>query len=450
MSYVRSLVAFLVMLLAVPAFAQAEEKAPDSEAADPPKLEVVLIDSDPRDKGRALKPIEKALEARDDVKVTSEKDFLESAKERDVTLETLRKGSEREKHEKEIAAAMNDAGIEVVIVVDAIKKRRYAQAVVLGPKGRELADIRERISRLKNNKRVDKYILNEAFKVAEAEVLEYREMVAQKREEERRKAEEEQRRQAAAEAAAASESELAAKVDVEDEVSDTSNPAFTLTVSGFVGQRSFSAEAAESSYLIEHTAPLAGASAELGVRLATFGAGTLGFEAQGDYAPMSVEFVADGGDPFTVSGHHVAGRGEFAYRHRFGSAFARVGVGADAVSSTLDPNSFFTGSRYIAGRATLGGGFGQADGFLVQVNGGVLPVLANNISGQAYGETDGIGIAYTGQARISYALTNSLSMQLGYDMRLYSNSFDEPTLASSTVNTSDLIHGGTIGIGYRM
>ncbi len=441
MSHVRSLLyLFVTFLLMFPAVAAA--------ADDEPKTTIVIIDSDPGDKGRAFKPLDKALSGRKDVKVTSEAEFLESAKERGVTLETLRKGSAREKNEEPIANAMADAGIEVLIVVDAIKKRRYAQAVVLGPKGKELADIRERISRIRKTSGANKHVLNKAIKAAQPEVAAHREMLRKKAEAERLAAAKADEK--TAKAASAEDAEVAASMEVaQEQPESTGEPFMMLSVAGLLGQRSFSAEAAESSYAIDHSVPLAGATMELGLTLARFGNGLIGFEAQGDYAPMSVEFVADGGEPFTVSGHHVAGRGELVYRHRFGAAFTRIGFGADAVSSTLDPNSYFTGTRYIAGRGTIGAGFGDVNGFMVELNGGVLPVFSNNTSGQAYGEAP-LALAYTGQGRIRLAFTSAIGMQLGYDLRLYSNTYEEPPLASSAVEASDLIHGGNIGLTIRL
>lgn len=434
----------VLLLLLVLSFGVAQDASADAQT-EQPKLQVVIIDSDPRDDGKAYEPISRALEVRSDVRVRSEKDFLESAKTQRVTLETLRKGSEREEAEERIAGAMEDAGVEVLIVVDAITKRRVAQAVVLGPKGRELGDIREPIAKLDSNTDVDRLILDEAFAVAAPDVAQHRQKLARRAQE----AERAERARLEAEQQAAVSTDGTGEVTAQSEVEGAASekgPGVVLQVGLLVGQRNFEADAADSPYAVSSSTPLLGGTARLGLRIVEFSSGEVRIDGRASYAPLSVQFVADGGDPFTVTGHHVTGRAELGYRHWFGNVFSGLKLGSDAVSSTLDPNSYFTGSRYISGLAGLEFGLLTAGGVGVSVEGGILPVLDSNVSGDAYGPADTIDIAYFGDAAIGYAVTGSIALEVGYGVRAYSSRYDEPTIAMSPVSSSDFIHGGNLSV----
>lgn len=241
----------------------------------------------------------------------------------------------------------------------------------------------------------------------------------------------------------------AAQADAGPPEVGATRPGLVLGVGLLVGQRRFAASAPDSTYSVEHAAPLAGARGSARLRLVRLGNGEVWSTLQGAYAPMSVEMAVDGAEPFSVSGHHLTGRATLGYRHWAGALYVGAELGADAVSSTLAPNSYFTGSRYLSLLGMLGGGY-QGDAIGLGASVGLLPVVGNNTSGNAYGETSGLGLAYTGRASLSVMLTATFGVELGYHLRLYPTDYAEPTLAATPVATDDLIHGGSLSVILRL
>lgn len=449
----RSLVALLVAVFSLLAVLMVPEVA----SADEPPLRLSFINSAAKGGEAAHGTINDFLVASDDIAVTDAKEIWARAEELGLEEKDFRSSALREQNADLFRDLMKGLDIEALMVLDVFSRGRTAQIVVIGPSGREVADVREeglRSGRVSKGQAKD--MLKRSFAELVPAVRDFRDAGGWKTEEEEvvdenldllgdgaEAGEGAGEEEEADEALSLKEQVVAEKRDLSGLIDER----FRLRVGALIGQRNLEMSGDAGAFNLGHQSPFLGFGGRLDGALANFGSSALGFRVFGGYAPFTTIF-----------------RGDVEY----GSAFARIGAelryllplaptlrldlfgGAEATSVTIEQNPSYTGHRYISGRAGAGVFF-KAGPVDLHLGGGVLPVFATNNSDDAYGSTD-FNLGYEANAGLEFAITEAIAASIDYTLHYYGPEYSEPVLevGDGPIASSDLMHLGLISIGYAL
>jgi hypothetical protein len=425
----------------------------------PLRVAVLLTDAD--DSSGAYDALVDALQGDGEIEVIDPERVFVASDAREVDREDYRKGSRREALESTFRSVMSESGVDAMVLIDMISKGRRVQAVVIGPDGSELADIRASTNKvLASEGGLRAEVLGPALSEIRS-VVERRPAAA--------------KAQGSANQNSADQNSANQRDRSEPSTADSAKPdapnsrasadgqlsaygrgprastrAFKLSVGGLFGRRSFDAESS-LAYDISHATPQLGAHAAAQLRLVELmeGRGGVFVEMEGAWAPYTVAFNVLG-EPYRKAGRHLSGRLEVAYLQELVSSLSvRVGVGGDVVSDTIDSNPIFTGSRYANGRLTIGFIFHRIDAFELGISGGVMPMILAETSGTSYGDSLG-GLGYTGGVELGVTLSPHVVLYAGYDLRAYQTEFTNPQVIESSIQTDELFHNATFGLAYAL
>ncbi|MFB6375100.1 MAG: hypothetical protein ABEN55_18720, partial [Bradymonadaceae bacterium] len=113
-------------------------------AAGDDTLALTLVNGADSEGEAIAEQLRKILRAEDRVKYVSETEVLEEGRPHGVTVETLRKGSERARHAGDFRKTMRATDIHAVLVLDVFSGT--VQVVTVGPEGTEISDRRRELS----------------------------------------------------------------------------------------------------------------------------------------------------------------------------------------------------------------------------------------------------------------------------------------------------------------
>lgn len=364
---------------------------------------------------------------------------------------SFRSSALRAQNEANFRRLMKDLNLEALLIVDVYKKGKAFQLVAIGPNGKEVADIRRDIDRGQLTEDDAKGVLQEAFADLVPLVLEFREAGGWSQVEE----EEEEEEVISLSGGEGEEEEEDGELSLKEEAIRDVKQASDLLASGarlqaglLLGRRSITMTSDEG-FELTHESPFAGFGAKVDIIFAQLGSDSaLGANVFGGYAPFTTIFD----ESLTFPSQYARVGADVEYLRGFSPEFIlSVFGGAEATSITIDSNPHYTGNRYVSARAGVGVLY-QVGPVLLQVDAAVLPVFGVNNSDGAYGEAEGLSIAFEPAGGLSFAITNDISVLLRYSGQFYSVGYvsPNPALLSGPASSSDGIHTGLIAIGYGL
>lgn len=134
----------------------------------------------------------------------------------------------------------------------------------------------------------------------------------------------------------------------------------------------------------------------------------------GSYAPVSWGFSGDNRPNLIADGHHISGHLLLGMNYDYLPGLSAVGrVGIWMLSEFTEPNPYYTGTRYLGTRATVGIRSAPIEPLRVTVLAGVLPTPVLNHSGGSRGESP-FALGWTGSADITLDVTSQLRASVSY------------------------------------
>lgn len=372
--------------------------------------------------------LRRILESQDDVQYVEEQKLLESGASHGVTVETLRKGSEREAHVEDFRKTMRGADVETVLVLDVFSGK--VQLVALDPRGREVADERRELSDGNLETKDAAALLKATFsKVVPA----WKEWKREKATDDRRDG------VAMPSLGAGGSSTFLFRVNL--------GPLFAL--------RSMTLEGSDDE--ITHSPqPYAGLQFGASGTLARFPKldASLQFDAELGYgASKNRELVPGQAAPITEL--TFGGIRFFAIRRLGNRISAGLGAGFQATSVIVQPNTVYTGHRYLAGDASLRVDWLPPAKWLSLTGElGAYPVFATDNSDSAHGEASSFGGRFSLEGAWNIAPdASSLSLKglrvlTRYRYQRYRSTFPLSPLGEAGAHSVDNIHVFTVLIDY--
>lgn len=441
----------MLLTLALPAWA----------SEDP--LRLAFINASQKGGGDAYDSLLEFLEASDDIKVKDSEKIWDAAEEEGIARKDFRNSKRRASSAKEFRRVMKSLDIEAIMILDVFSKNKKLQLVVIGPDGKEVADVRENIKRGKITKAQAKSILKESFAELVPQVRDFREAggwaavkddakkVEPIEEEEEEEEVSEEEEDTTDEEIGEDDASLKQKAVAAQSSEYGLEPGFALRFGALMGSRAFSMES-ENGFKLDHKSPFVGVAGRLESVLTTFSGGSAAMSAAvfGGYAPFTTLF--DGSEEFASAYGRLGA--ELAFIKAFSeTVMLDVFAGAEAWSITIDQNPYYTGNRYLSGR--LGAYLTYAAGPLVIGAGaGVLPAFDINNSDGAFGTSD-LTLGIEGQAGLSFQVTDAIDASIGYMFTSISPEYPEPVVIGTAddpdpISSTDTIHSAMLTLGYRL
>lgn len=397
--------------------------------------------------------LRKILRSQDELDYVEQKDLIAAGASHGVTVETLRKGSMRERHAEEFQRTMRDAGVETILVLDVFGGK--AQIVAIGPRGHEVSDERRRMSddNLKTKDAAE--LLKASF---DRVVPEWK---AWKRGEDspstnrsQAEASDDSGRSDSSEESdemAASESD----VGIDNTSVATIDPGMEVWMGGVAGRHSLEVSTPEGyDYSISQANPFLGAKFELSAVLGRFADRTSGFgiDVFGIYAPFSTALgdqqAGDGNAPEYSSSISQLGV-DLKYLNQLNGRFrVDAGTGFEVLSLRIEKNEKYTGNRYAQFRFTGGLTYRPFSVLSARVGGGVAPVLRSDMSGGAFGES-AFSPGVLGEGELRLLPFDPVIVSLGYQLYYYDLVFRDPNIIETQADVTDVYQIGSLKLSYR-
>ncbi len=443
-------VQFLLLSFALPSWA----------SEDP--LRLAFINASQKGGNDAYETLLEFLDASDDIKVKDSDKIWDAAEEEGVSRKDFRNSKRRKSSAREFRRVMKSLDIEAIMILDVFSKGKKLQLVVIGPSGKEIADVRENIKRGKVSKSESKTILKEAFAELVPQVRDFRDAGGWDA------VDDEPRKEDPVEEP---DEEDPDDEDRDDEDTDSSSlkdsavasnngdfglePGFTFRFGALVGSRSFSMNETDGEFKLDHKSPFVGVAGRLDATLSVFGDGSsaIGASLFGGYAPFTTVFTENNQSLEFASDYGRLGA-ELVFKKAFSEqVLLDVFGGAEVWGITIDKNKYYTGNRYLSAR--LGGFLSYTAGPLVIGAGaGLLPTFDINNSDGAFGPSD-LAFGIEGQAAMSFQVTDAIDARIGYTFTTISPEYPEPVVQTASgpigaVESTDTFHSGMITLGYRL
>ncbi len=407
---------------------------------DEPPLRLAFINVAGEPGANAYSTVQGILLQSSQIILVTQPTFMAGASRYNLGLDVFRQGSAREENEANIRELMKSLDVEAIVIQDVFGKGGKLQMVVMGPRGRELRDLRRDIrkGRVTDDQAID--LLKEVFSTLVPEVRSYREE------------QDEKARQAELEAQRALEEDKE-EVSIRDQViaersvdSGDLQTGYQLNVGAMMGHRLMRLSG-EDGFEFNHGTPFVGVGGNLDARFATFseGSGAAGLNIFGGYAPFKTAFY----DAMLDSSFARVGAELYVVFALTSDFLVRAYGGGEALSITLGQNELYTGHRYISARTGAGVEYLFGELATLKLGAGILPILKADNSHGAYGEVDA-RLGFEGAARLEVSPIKAVTIALDYTAQYYSLGFPAPTVLATPAATTDLLHMIVLSLGYRM
>jgi hypothetical protein len=417
----------LVVCVLFPAWTGAED--------DP--LRMGLLEVSKKENTRAYRTFRGVVESAKNVDIVSSSELLGEADAVGLTAAILRSSRKRVERREQIQEWMEGLGLEALILVDVFSRGRKFQAVVFGPDGQPIVDVRRKIKRWKLPKSKAKALLRDVFRQLVPAVRESRAA------------------RLAAEADSESDNSDNSNEDSmvfdeadldEEEASDETDDAslnYLVDVGLLAGSRSL-LTSSQDGLQIAHDTPLLGAaiSGEVVLPRLLGDATTLTVNVGLDVAPFATIFEGTFQYASLFLRYGAGVRGDYALTDTLSAGLC---LGVSVLQLTIDANPVYTGSRYMHGR--IGGRLGYAANDLsVAAHVVGLPVFETVDSNGVYGAPGFyFGVELGGEVR--YQITSMFFFRAVYSLNHFGPSYAE---RSDPVTSSDTLHLLTIGGGVAL
>lgn len=449
--------ALATALSELPHFAASEAHAQEESAQQAPfKIGVLNVSKDDDNSEEPTARVIDLLSRANGVEVDAS-GFLEAAEAEGLSQSILRTGDGRDGNRDKIGAAVRNAGLDVVILIDVYKKGRTMQLLMLGNQGQAIHESKTSLSkRGALSEDQGKELLRAAFEEGLPAIQQQREEDA-----ERRKKEEEEK--AAANAAKQGDGGTDDFGDDEDGFGDEEDEGeekdedvaltgplpgeLSLSLGGFFGLRGMVFQTGNIE--IENTNPLIGASGRLrAFKGLSGGKMHVGLDADVSWAPFGSRAVENGTE-VSLKGTFIRGGGVGKFAYALADILALgAHAGADVYSFTIESNADYTGHRYIWARAGVDILLLPTRDFMLGIHGSALPILKTDTSGGAYGEADS-GFGFEAGATLKIDLTDSLGVLANYrytSINIPSYSGSPFYTADTVIKSQDAMHSGSVNL----
>lgn len=430
----------LIYALDEPACAMAQAPAP---------LKMTLINVSTSGGERVHEQLRGILEENPNVQVFDDAEIKARLEDYALDLKILRKGDLRKKYKARIRRMLKTQGLEGLFLVDVYSRGRKLQLVVIGPEGAEIVDLERGVRNGQATNKQAIEVLQKAFAALGPEVLAYREAhpdpgaeATEPEEPEEPDPSEEELRAALEAAKRRAQGNLARKID--------------LGVGVFIGRRNMEVKEGDTpeDFRLEHGSPFVGVGVRADAIATTFSEGhaALGIGFFGAYSQFTTIFYdVDTNGKQELSSSFSRFGGELSYLRSLSPRFVLDGyAGAELISLTIAKNAFYTGNRYVMGRAGVGVGLRLGQEATLRPHVGVLPVFSADNSGGAFGSSP-LSFGYEAGARLNFSLTESLFVQANYTFQYLAPTFPEPSaIIGVATSSTDLVHTGNLLFGLSL
>jgi hypothetical protein len=448
---IMALVACLALgVCALPATAWAQDGgAVELVAVDAP-MRVALVDATSKTKySKSITKTTRAwLKDADGVDYQTNGAIEKALEAQDLSDKTLRSKSKLAKKNAELTAALAEAGLDGLVIVNGRSKGKYLDVIVVGANGAVLEKGSKKLKKRRRAKssEVEAALSESLATLGDAVRAQRADAIA---EQERREAEAkaaEAKAEASAEEGSAEDDPYGLGLKEEASLAPRGGvltPGFALEVGGLLAQRSVSLT--NDAVLIDHVNPFAGASGRLDLSFGA-GPGRLGVMVLGSWGTGSAVAQEVDGSETTLSATYASVQGEVGYEYPVAETIVvGVSVRGERTSATLDPNPRYTGHRYTLGGAKLLArlGLGPAQ---VELSGGPLAVIDAETSAGAYGEAAlaPLGGFFAG-GRVLFPVTDMFALAATYELRSLGAEYD-----AASGNSSELMHVGSVGLRTKL
>lgn len=433
----------------LPPRAHAQESGEEEAQNKPYRLDLLDVTASDRDSREITPRLTDLLDRAEGLSYQAGA-FERALRANGLTPEDLRSGDDRDKHRAVIEESLDEANLEGLLLIDSYSGGRKLQVLGIGPEGSPVHEVKRKLrQRRRLRDAAAKQVLREVFAKLIPAIKARRAEIAERK---RREAEERRRRQEAEEARQRAQTQAKAGASSGGEVSSTMERGSTgggrlgstlaVSAGAMAGQRTFRLES--DSVLVDQQVPLLGGALEL---RAAKGLGEghlqLGVDADLAWAPFGIAFDDPALGAGILSGDFVRGGGALRVAWApIDVLYLGARVGADVLSITMDPNTTYTGHRYIWGRGGAELGVMPIEALTIAAQASALPVLQAVTSGDAYGAGDS-GLAFEFGGRADVALESGLVVRLSYRYTPLDLSYQ-----ADAATSSDRLHTGMLTAGW--
>lgn len=419
-------------------------------AQDQSPLKMTLLNVSEKGASKAHRKIKGVLAENENVEYKSDRSLTTNLDDYALNKKILQKRSLRKKFRKRIKRMMSEEKLEGLFLVDVYGRGRKLQLIVIGPDGSQLDDFKLGIKAGKPSSDQVFTLLNNAFGSLGPEVLKAREEAEEKDEPEEEPDEEPDE---------GSDGEVSQTITPKQEGDGRIKKAVNISVGLFAGQRNLEAveinpENANAPFGLRHGSPYVGAGGDLDAVIMLFDGGqaALGLSLYGSYAQFTTIFVKqDTNENLELASTFSIVGGSLKYIRGLSTRFSFDAYGgAQLMSLTVEPNSNYTGNRYVSARLGVGLGLQLSEDAKLHAHGGTLPVFVADNSGGAFG-TSPFSLGYEAGASFSFHLTESFFLSAQYTFQYLTPEYPEPVSSGIRPSSStDVFHNGGLMIGLTI
>lgn len=441
---------FLSLLLAATMMCSQAAQVTAQEAP----LRLSLLNAAAKGGSDAHSALNEFLKKSDDIDPTAQDEVWSyAAKELGLEEKDFRSSALREQNADNFKKLMKELDLEALLIIDVFGKGKKFQLVAIGPSGREVADVRRDVNRGRLSKDDAKGVLKDTFKELVPNVRDFRDKGGWAA------AEEEPEEEEVSLMPEEEEEEVVEEEETEEDLTlkekalkkregkyKALTPGAKLQAGLLLGRRSL-AMTSDSGFELTHSSPFAGFGGKFDAIFAQIGDGSaIGATIFGGYAPFTTIFA----ETATYPSQYARIGAELKFIKGFSPEFLlQVFGGGEAMSVTIDQNPFYTGNRYIMARAGVGILY-QVGPIMLELGGAILPVFSVNNSAGAFGDTEGLSLAFEPMGGLSFGITDDISAMLRYSGQLYSVDYPTPVVLADPASSSDVVHTGMVAIGYGL
>lgn len=404
---------------------------------------------------KAHRKIKVVLDENENIEYKSDRAILSRLDDYALNQKILQKSTLRDKFRKRIKRMMAQEKLEGMFLVDVYGRGRKLQLIVIGPDGRQLDDFKMGVRSGKPSSDQVIALLNDAFSVLGPEVLKARED-AEPEEPEEPEEPKPPKNDAPREN---TDGQVSQGIDPKKGAEARVKKAVNISVGLFAGRRNLEAvetnpENPNAPFGLRHDSPYVGVGGDLDAVILSLGDGeaALGLSLYGSYAQFTtIFFQKDTNERLELSSTFSIAGGALKYIRSLSERFNfDAYAGAQLMSLTVDPNSNYTGNRYVSGRVGLGVGVQLSEDAKLHAHGGALPVFVADNSGGAFGDSP-LSLGYEAGANFTFHLTQSFFLSAHYTFQFLQPDYPEPMSPVVRPSSStDVFHNGGLMIGLTI
>ena len=402
---------------------------------------------------KAHRKIKDVLSENENVEYKNDRKLIARLDDYALNTKILQKGSLRKKFRKRIRRMLKEEELEGLFLVDVYGRGRKLQLIVIGPDGSELDDFKMGVRAGKPSSDQVFTLLNDAFSTLGPEVLKAREEAQEPDEPEEPEEPEEK------EDPEGTDGDVSQNMDPKGNSDAKVKKAVNISAGLFAGRRSLEAvetvpENPSAPFGLRHGSPYVGVGGDLDavILLLSEGEAALGLSLYGSYAQFTtIFFQADTNERMELASTYSIAGGAVKYIRSLSPRFSFDAYGgAQLMSLTVEPNSNYTGNRYVSGRVGVGLGIQLSEDAKLHAHGGALPVFVADNSGGAFG-TSPLSLGYEAGAMFSFHFTPSFFISAEYNFQLLQPEYPEPVSSGIRPSSStDVFHNGGLRVGFTI